>query len=999
MEVLIKHDGRCLVNAHMSSVYPRGSAWRRWDLHVHTPDSFENSFGGWDGYVQALEAVNAVSVLGVTDYFFIDGYRKLLDLRSQGKLTNFDLLLPNIELRLGTFVPKRSDGTQLRRLNFHVIFSDQLSPDVIQDQFISDLHFQIDGHPEDSRGKRNVTKTAIEEAGRLVKAVQPAFAKDSDFVAGCKVITFDVNEAVTALQKGCFEGKYLLFLAAENWDQISWDGQDYLVRKNLLQTSHGLFCGQANTIAWCLGRLGDMTADRFIREFGALKPCLHGSDAHTNGKIGKPDEDKFCWIKADPTFEGLKQIVYEPNSRVYIGPTPPVYHDEARILRSVTLANSNGWFDDGEIPLNPGLVSIIGQKGSGKSALAEIIAYAAGSWNASEQGSFLRRAGTCVQDLTVRLTWADGSVTNQRIGSPPSADQKVRYLSQRFVERLCADDHIGKELVREIENVIFAYTDPTETLNASNFEELRALRTQGIREDRDELRGGIVRLIREECALRDNKAKVKDKKARIKALQEEEVGLKKQLPAPATEAEKKLQVDLQNRREALMQLQQEVASYKQKLQKISDVKTRVASFKNQMAGFYAEIETYLIDIGVLEGDREALKPKFSGDPETALSNADSALRKKVGEKEGATENPAEGTIRALELQIKALTDKDTADKARQKRIKDIQTRIAAIGIELGRLNVEIAQIEGPEKERLEQVTKERLLCYGGYFKNLQEEQKALEALYTPVKKRLLSPDASVTEQDLEFSIRWDVDVDKWLQRGAALFDQRRSNPFGDMEGMAKAARDSLVPAWMSGNSETIMTAFHAFREQFRSKHPREFVRTDVTIQDVSEWLYEVDHIHLNYGLKYNKVDLEKLSPGTKGIVLLILYLGMDTADTRPLIVDQPDENLDNESIYDLLRAYFQLAKTRRQVILISHNPNLVVNADSDQVIVATNSRRDNGFPHITYQMGSLENGTPEQPGIRQRACRILEGGDVAFQTREHRYAIGKRVFNSNSQTD
>jgi predicted ATPase len=135
------------------------------------------------------------------------------------------------------------------------------------------------------------------------------------------------------------------------------------------------------------------------------------------------------------------------------------------------------------------------------------------------------------------------------------------------------------------------------------------------------------------------------------------------------------------------------------------------------------------------------------------------------------------------------------------------------------------------------------------------------------------------------------------------------------------------------------------------------------------------------------VQLENLSPGTKGIVLLILYLGMDVADTRPLIVDQPDENLDNESIYNLLTAYFKNAKTRRQIILITHNPNLVVNADSEQVIIARCERRDAGLPHITYQSGSLENATPEDRGIRQQVCRILESGSDAFRKRERRYSL------------
>ena len=108
--------------------------------------------------------------------------------------------------------------------------------------------------------------------------------------------------------------------------------------------------------------------------------------------------------------------------------------------------------------------------------------------------------------------------------------------------------------------------------------------------------------------------------------------------------------------------------------------------------------------------------------------------------------------------------------------------------------------------------------------------------------------------------------------------------------------------------------------------------------------------------------------------MLILYLGMDIADTRPLIVDQPDENLDNESIYELLTTYFKTAKRRRQIILITHNPNLVVNADSEQVVAATAERRENGLPHITYQSGALENNMPADQGIRQQVCRILEGG-------------------------
>jgi len=122
-------------------------------------------------------------------------------------------------------------------------------------------------------------------------------------------------------------------------------------------------------------------------------------------------------------------------------------------------------------------------------------------------------------------------------------------------------------------------------------------------------------------------------------------------------------------------------------------------------------------------------------------------------------------------------------------------------------------------------------------------------------------------------------------------------------------------------------------------------------------------------------------------VLLILYLGIDVEDTRPLIVDQPDENLDNESIYALLTAYFRTAKRRRQIILITHNPNLVVNGDSEQVIIATAERGANGLPHIKYVAGALEETAAGGTGIREQVCRILEGGSDAFRKRERRYSL------------
>ena len=343
------------------------------------------------------------------------------------------------------------------------------------------------------------------------------------------------------------------------------------------------------------------------------------------------------------------------------------------------------------------------------------------------------------------------------------------------------------------------------------------------------------------------------------------------------------------------------------------------------------------------------------------------------------------------LQTQGLLVREAADKARQERLRLIQDRITAIGIETERIQTEIAQIEGPGEERLSAVRQERMEAYIGFFENLVQEQKTLQELYAPVAAKLRSESASEQEKDLEFSIRWEADLEKWLERGSVLFDQRKTIPYGTILSLGNAARRILAPAWTSGNPKQISPALEAFLGEFRRRDlpPRSYLRSGVTAKDVLQWLYDVDHIQLSYGLKYNGVELENLSPGTKGIVLLILYLGMDLGDSRPLIVDQPDENLDNKSIFQLLTAYFKSAKQRRQIILITHNPNLVVNGDAEQVIVATCHRRDNGLPQITYQSGALENISPAN-NIRQQVCQILEGGTDAFLKRERRYSLSER---------
>ena len=407
----------------------------------------------------------------------------------------------------------------------------------------------------------------------------------------------------------------------------------------------------------------------------------------------------------------------------------------------------------------------------------------------------------------------------------------------------------------------------------------------------------MVRLIREECTLRENAAKLQEKKERVKELTVERTGLVNQMPQPETEEEAKLLEDLRAKREALATAQQAIATDKLKLQKLMDVRTRIVAFREEMTRFAAEIEDMLDDAGMPADDRVAFRPVFPEDTEPRLVRHEATLKAAIAEREGTTKSPAEGTIRWLRVQLEELEMRESADKVRNARINEIHSRMTAIDAETQRIGKEIDQIEGPEKERIVAVRRERLNAYAAYFANLRQEQDTLEELYAPVSARLGTERAAEQEQDLEFSIRWEANLDAWLERGTALFDQRTVIPYRTMEGLGDAARRILVPAWISGEPERVRPAMEEFLTDFESRKlsPSKYMRSGIDLQDVYEWLYEVEHVRLNYGLKYNGVELEKLSPGTKGIVLLILYLGMEVADTRPLIVDQPDENLDNES--------------------------------------------------------------------------------------------------------
>ncbi|MCR4286570.1 MAG: AAA family ATPase, partial [Deltaproteobacteria bacterium] len=144
-----------------------------------------------------------------------------------------------------------------------------------------------------------------------------------------------------------------------------------------------------------------------------------------------------------------------------------------------------------------------------------------------------------------------------------------------------------------------------------------------------------------------------------------------------------------------------------------------------------------------------------------------------------------------------------------------------------------------------------------------------------------------------------------------------------------------------------------------------------------DMMFSLDYLKPRYALMMGDKELSQLSPGERGTLLLVFYLLVDKDDI-PLVIDQPEENLDNQTVYELLVPCIKEAKQRRQIIIVTHNPNLAVVCDAEQVIFSNLDKKDNY--RMSYLSGAIEN-----PEINKAIVDVLEGTMPAFDNRESKY--------------
>lgn len=985
----------------------RGSEWRRWEPHIHAPDTvMNNQFSGpnaWNEYLTALEqATPVIEAIAVTDYYVTDTYEAVLRYKDAGRLPNAKLVFPNVELRLDVATAKGGF------VNLHLFVSPEDANHLEElRRLLSRLRFNVmHDHFDCTRA----------DLIRLGKKADPNITDDrSALVYGASQFKVNFQQLREVLSgSGWAKENVLIAVAGGATDGTSGvrEAADQTIRREIESFAHVIFAGSPAQREFWLGQRG-FSPDEIRAQYGGLKPCLHGSDAHKLDDVASPFGNRFSWIKGGLGFDALRQACIDPEGRAYVGEQPPWSATPSQVISHVRI-NGADWVSTPDIPLNSGLVAIIGARGSGKTALADVIAAGCeaitpAGWDTDGNisPSFLARAHRLVGNATTTLTWVDGATVTRALDGSDANDHmsfsRARYLSQQFVEELCSAKDVSDGLIDEIERVIFESHSQDDREWALDFAELRGQQTARFQQARGREAEAI-------SAISDRIATEFEKERSIDALTTEVAQKRKFIEGYTADRAKLVVKGTETQVARHTQLSEAAQQLHNRIQAIGNQRRTFIALQDEVRSMRAtgapemlrQAQARHSNSGLNVEQWDAFLLIYKGDVDKSLAAyiawADGEIRKLTGV------SPPPGDPNAVLIsdvadlstlplapitaEMSRLEALFSADKLVREQYTALTNRIAQERSALQTLETRLTDARGAAARRKDLQT-ERDGTYGRVLEAIINEQSALAGLYAPLMARLAA--SSGTLRKLSFSVRRIADVRAWGSVAEEeLLDRRKIGPFQGRGSLIKAATEALKPAWETGSATEIQAAMIAFMAKYLkdllSHAP--YALTQQTefrawSKQFAHWLFGTDHITIQYEISYDGIDIRKLSPGTRGIVLLLLYLALDDSDDRPLIIDQPEENLDPKSVFDELVALFIAAKAKRQVILVTHNANLVINTDADQIIVASaGPHPSGGLPPITYMAGGLESAT-----IRKAVCDILEGGEAAFRERARRLRV------------
>lgn len=855
----------------------RGSEWRIWDLHFHTPSSYDykdNSVTNED-IVKGLAAAG-VSVVAITDHYVID-VERIKELQQIGQSHHLSVL-PGIEFcsELG--------GSEA--VHFIGIFPETADLESIWTKI---------------QGQCNLTKADIDDRGGYERVC-------CEFVKTCNLI-LSLGGIVTVH-------------AGKKSNTLEGIKNNLLVKQELKQDLLSRFRPLLD-----VGKPEDIEGYRkhVFPEIGFSLPVIMCSDNHN---IKEYSVKEKMWIKADPTFEGLKQILYEPDERVRIQTTKPDEKNVYHVIDSITL-NEEGFWND-TLLLNPNLNAIIGGRSTGKSSLLKAIAAKHGS-KAIEADDYIRGH---LDGVTIQ--WQDGT---DQIG------REIDYFKQSYMHDIASENSKLNEIVEEIiknkdksylldkyyettkettkrisQGVFMLFQTYKDFVEKSN--NLKALgKKEGVQQQIALLKAKIIELQKgseitpeEQLAFESQAAKIKDNMKNVEC------------------ADNDLKV---------LQRLLSLTPFNNNFEE--ENKTNTLSFGLNLSEFAREFKNLKINT---EQQFCNLVRKYI---ESTQRSKDKLLAQCNEIAEYATYKKGLACIEGNK-ELKDITAKLTEEEKKLSMIEACQVQLDVLKLKIKEYINEVVEKHCLMKASAEDVVKNLNISYDGL---------TIDVVLNHHRDRL--------QQFLEARLYLrGYERQEYLTKFIKYYDSDNKQYVGDI-------------------------LKQLLNEQIQLKN-------SYTALNVATELLAQNWYGLNYELSYQGDSFRQMSEGKQAFVVLKLLL--EFSDKKcPILIDQPEDSLDNRAIYNELVEYIKKKKTERQIILVTHNSNVVVSADAENVIVANqegnNSHNRDGI-RFQYVNGALECTKPKNPaevivlssqGIREHVCDILEGGRDAFEKREQKYGF------------
>lgn len=855
----------------MSSTSKYGSIWRKWDLHVHSPASaLNNQFEGktfderWKNYLDALGEIEDISVLGITDYFSIEGYKRVRqEKKYNDRLTKVSLVIPNIELRI---IPVTAEDSAI---NIHVL----ADPDIVDELdrvLFSKLTFGYKG--EEYRCVRD-------DLIKLGRKVEGNESLEEQVAYKNGVMQFKVTH--TKIQSLYATSKVLrdhsiIVVPNRSGDGNSGrqEGSMEATRQEIYRLSHAIFSSNENDRLYFLGQGAD-PREVVIERCGSLKPCIHGSDAHQLDDIGKPDLERYTWIKADATFEGLKQICYEPEHRVQIrekAPIEPVHRIICARLAfpEDAMIEANEFTDHfclrGEHTLyfSPGFTCLIGGRGTGKSTVLNLLKEGLG-----RRSSFFEDNLVTTGAGPVDLEQAVTVETSGRVSD-------IEFLSQNEVEEFAVDHQ--------------RFTDAIYT----------RLRRFDIEDELEEaevsLQAYIGRLERLIEAIATEQAIVEE----LKTLRQEH------------EADRKIVESLKD--EVYITLTTSAKTFTEQLTNVRDSRLRLRNLLEKLVGIVDEQPG--IDeerSNVFESKRKLLIAAIEKATEEARSGIEL-------EKPSESEEDLQTKIADIEaelgdyLQERDISEENIRDISQaSSRAAELQSRIEGKERELAQTRKLQGQltVEAPSREKFENALVNLIEPLNDQLQEMQGEVSRISLAYRFNSSRA----TQVVVEHLADQVSEMTDGPRQrIDFISAVLDHVNLEDLPERDALMGQIAES------EGGSKTIQIVSDYFRNEYRYRCFRVFAQR--TFSDVTRF----KQIRVSYDGK----PLKNASFGQRctAAIIVLLLLG-----NNPIVIDEPEAHLDSALIAGLLVDMIKNIKTNRQIIFATHNANFVVNGDAGLVHV------------------------------------------------------------------